>query len=80
MFLSRNIIFGLDFLIRVFFRRSPQLLHTQAVHLKLSAAEVGVPAEELPLVAISGVHLDNNLGWDPSGVRPLLQVLGGNGA
>ena len=63
-----------------FFRPSPQLLHTQAVHLKLSAAEVGVPAEELPLVAISGVHLDNNLGWDPSGVRPLLQVLGGNGA
>ena len=50
------------------------------MHLKLSAAEVGVPAEELPLVAISGVHLDNNLGWDPSGVRPLLQVLEGNGA
>jgi len=64
----------------MFSRPSPQLLHTQAVHLKLSAAEVGVPAEELPLVAISGVHHDNNLGWDPSGVRPLLQVLGGNGA
>ena len=72
-----NLTFGFDFLIFSLFRPSPQLQNTQAVHLWLSVAEVGVPIEELPLVAISGVHQDNNLGEDPSGVP--LQVLEGNG-
>jgi len=62
-----------------FSRPSPQLQHTQAVHLWLSVvAEVGLLIEEeLPLAVISGLHQDHNLGEGLSGVG--LLVLEGNG-